>query len=131
MTDDISRRAEHFTDNWLTWTALRHFLSAPLFRELALVIVEQVSDGAIRLERLFEEQITTGKDILASWLLQPRKLSGQPAEYLQYQLGSFMWQTDGSVYVPENIVGATRLERASTLGKIDFGAGDGSFEDMV
>src|ERR1700693_4789963 len=87
--------------------------------------------GTTHLEQLFEEQITTGKDILASWLLQPRKLSGQPAEYLQYQLGSFMWQTDGSVYVPENIVGATRLERASTLGKIDFGAADASFEDMV
>jgi hypothetical protein len=90
MTDDISRRAEHFSDNWLAWTALRHFLSAPLFRELARVIVEQVSEGAIQLHQLFEEDITSGADILASWLLLPRKMSGQPAEYLQYQLGSFM-----------------------------------------
>jgi hypothetical protein len=131
MTDDISRRAEHFSDNWLAWTALRHFLSAPLFRELARVIVEQVSEGAIQLHQLFEEDITSGADILASWLLLPRKMSGQPAEYLQYQLGSFMWQADGSVYVPQDIVGATRLERASTLGKIDFGAADAAFTDML
>ena len=131
MPDDISRRAEHFTDNWLAWTALRHFLSAPLFRELARVIVDRVSDGAIQLQQLFEEEITSGADFLASWLLHPRRMSGQLAEYLQYQLGSFTWQTDESVYVPENVVGATRLQRASILGKIDFGAVDAAFVGML
>lgn len=130
MTDDISRRAEHFRDNWLAWTALRHFLSVHLFRELACVIVERVSDGAFQFHELFEEEVTGGADFLASWLLIPRNISGPIPEYLQRQLGSFTWQTDGDVYVPDGVASAGMLEKAASLGKADFGTPDVAFANI-
>ena len=130
MTDDISRRAEHFRDNWLAWTALRHFLSVHLFRELACVIVERVSDGAFQFHELFEEEVTGGADFLASWLLISRNISGPIPEYLQRQLGSFTWQTDGDVYVPDGVASAGMLEKAASLGKADFGTPDVAFANI-
>lgn len=93
-TDKGSCRKLHFEGNWLTWVVLRHFLPAPLFRELAYVIVDRISDNALTLDQLFDETITDGLPCLDSWLVQPLETNSNLASYLQYRIRSLIWTSD-------------------------------------
>jgi hypothetical protein len=129
MREDITRnfREQHFADNWLTWAALHHFLPAPLLRELSYVIVEQMSDGSITFDQLFNEDFTNHVPDLDSWLILPLKTDLPLAAYLQQTIRAFVWQSDpGSVNAPEenplakNVITPMVLNNAIGLGAADF-----------
>lgn len=95
MTIEMSStRLDHFSGNWLAWITLRHFLSARLVRELSSTIVGSLSEGALSLGDLFDEQMSAGDDYLDVWLLQPREISTPLGDYLQCFIRSIAWQND-------------------------------------
>jgi hypothetical protein len=119
-------RKQNFADNWLAWCALRHFLPAPLLRELALVVVDRVSEGSIELSQLFEETVSQGSDGLETWIIRPRDATSPLAQYLQRRIRSFTWQSDSDVSLPpevkadSGIVAPAFLEKAISFGSADF-----------
>jgi hypothetical protein len=121
-------RREHFGIHWPAWTALRHFLPAPLLRELIQVIVNQISTDTLRLGDLFEERYEPGVPGLEVWALRALPVTSPTGTYLQRRIQSFLWQTDGNTYPPENEDGLASdrrggpiaLEAAVNLGVIDF-----------
>ena len=121
-------RAEHFRLHWLAWTALRHFLPAPLLRELIHVICNKISVDTLKLEDLFEERSEPGLPGLEVWALRARAVTSPTAAYLQRRIQSFVWQADGDTYPPEKEDGLASdrrggpiaLEAAVKLGVIDF-----------
>lgn len=129
--DDKNLRREHFSDNWLVWTALRHFLTAPLIRELAYVIVDRMSNGSLNLAQLFDETIYGTPDCLASWLIRPIPLEmpSPLATYLQLRIRTFAWQSDLGYFSDftqeENVklscsISPSTVDRAVGLGSADF-----------
>jgi hypothetical protein len=129
MPDDNSvLLRQHLTKHWLTWSALNHFLPAPILRELFVVIVDQVSAQTIKFNDLFEECRVTGLPGLESWALRARSVEGALAGYLQHRLQNFLWRNDADAFPPEkealppNRTGSPGdLEGAVLLGRADFG----------
>lgn len=127
----IIHRKQHFTDNWLAWAVLHHFLPAPLLRELSYIIVDKMSIGSISLDQLFVETYTDELSELDSWLVQPRETDSQLATYLQYCIRAFTWQNDpGSFGTPEehntssDVISPIILDKAIGLGAADFSSAE-------
>lgn len=124
--DNVNIRKLHFIENWLTWTALHHFLSAPLLRELVYVIVEQLSARTLRFEDLFEEVTSNGPACIDSWLIRPLETHTPLAKYLQLRIRGFLLQSDPRSHTPmkeEEPTGAVKpnvLDRVIELGFSDF-----------
>lgn len=124
-SDSKNLRERHFADNWLAWAALRHFLSARLVRELAYVIVDQMSNGTLSVDQLFDEAIA-GPEWFDSWLLQPLEVRTPLGEYLQHRIQSIAWPSDAEMGVsPEvsvlaGVIQPSALEKSIRLGAVDF-----------
>ncbi len=124
--DSANPRERHFADNWLAWAALRHFLPANLVRELAYVIVGQMSGGTLSISQLFDETLTAGPGWVYSWLLQPRETHTPLGEYLQRTVRAIAWQNDVEVGVSSGIsalpgvIKPSALEKAIRLGTADL-----------
>jgi hypothetical protein len=124
--DNAKNRTKHFSENWLTWVALHHFLPASLLRELAYVIVDRVSDGELSFEQLFDEAGIGGQACLDPWLIKPLKTDSPLARYLQFTVRAFVWQSDTSgVFGVENLSTgvdaiASILNKAVAIGSTDF-----------
>lgn len=122
----VNQRKQHFNENWLSWAALHHFLPTPLLRELSYVIVERISNGTLCFDQLFNEVISEGSPAFASWLIQPLQSSSRLAEYLQYRIRAFAWQSDEGGFlslVDEDFPDArspSLLERSIEFGAADF-----------
>lgn len=112
---------QQIREHWLTWSALSHFLPAPILRELFAVIVDQVSTQSLTLDDLFEECCIAGLPGLESWALRARSVEGPIAVYLQMRLQYFLWRNDADVFPPEKEALPTDLEAAVALGRTDFG----------
>ncbi len=128
MSDETAYlRKRCFGDNWLAWAALRHFLPTRMVRDLAFVIVHEMSDGTLTVGELFDEVVTVGPECLDSWLLQPRSARSPLAQYLQRCVRTFAWQNDAPVPLvpgigaPPGVIGPSALEKAIQLGTADFG----------
>lgn len=131
-----NHRTEYFANHSLAWTALRHFLSARLVRELAIAIVDQVSNGELTISQLFDEALNSGPEWLDSWLLMPREVHTPLEKYLQFHIRAIAWQNDAEIYVPEE-VGATPgiisprlLENALYIGRVDLGWPEKPLSDL-
>ena len=92
--DYIQLRKRHFSENWLTWITLYHFLPASMVRELAYVIVDQMSNNTLSLDQLFDEVTTGDLSCLDSWLLRPIEIQSPLANYLQSLIRALVWQND-------------------------------------
>lgn len=118
-------RKEHFANNWLTWAAVRHFISASLLRELSYAIVDRISNGTLSLDQILEEAEPTGHNSFASWVIKPISHDSSLAKYLQRRIQYFTWQSDSVVHVEDSIStnadGPSSLERFIALGAADFG----------
>jgi hypothetical protein len=134
--DSTSLRKQYFADNSLAWTALRHFLSARMVRELASAIVDQMSSGRLSISQLFDDVVTPGPDWLGSWLLQPRETHTPLEKYLQFHVRAIAWQNDAETYVPEEIgslpknINPKTLESALQLGRADFSWPERPLDDL-
>src|ERR1019366_1578374 len=101
MSDNpVSLRGQHFTRHWQLWASLHHFLSAPLLRELLVVIVEQVSSRSLAFGDLFDDAVSASRPEMATWLLRLRDINDDLASYLQRRIHSILWQQDTTCYVP-------------------------------
>lgn len=120
-------RKEHFSSHWLTWAALRHFLSAPMQRELCYVLVDKISNGRFTLDEIFDEVEPSGESPFSSWLIRAKESTQPLIGYLQHRLQKFAWQSDSDVAVMneqfapgDNAEGPTMLEEFIALGAADF-----------
>ncbi|SEN82162.1 hypothetical protein [Bradyrhizobium sp. OK095] len=113
--------------NVLGWVSLRHFLPANNLRDLIRLLVDEVSEGQISFDGLFEEREIPNKPGLDGWIVRPRKTEGKLAGYLQRAIQDIVWQADGDGFPPEDgaspeqLQKARSLERALQLGTRDFG----------
>src|ERR1700733_4685683 len=129
-TNSPNPRTEHFKTNALAWVALRHFLTAPLLRELSLVLVEKVSGGQWQFQQLFEGDLTIGAHGLESWFLKPQEVSNQTGRYIQNRIRHFIGESDeeisvdSNVQISEDLLSPALLEHAVHLGRADFAAFD-------
>jgi len=137
--DNEALRTQHFTDNWLAWAALHHFLTAPLIRELSYVIVDRMSNGAINLTQLFDETVYGNPDSLAMWLIRPLETPSPLARYLQLRIRTFAWQSDlGFIanFTKEEStehhgrINPSLLDKAVALGSADFESAVNILKDM-
>ena len=134
-----SLHKEHFASNWLAWAALHHFLPAPLLRKLSCVIVDCLSNGALRFDQLFDELVPEGSLGFESWQIRPLSAPSQLAEYLQYRIRAFAWQSDEGGFlslVRDDSPGAispSHLERSIEFGAADFSSNNifGELEEDV
>lgn len=124
--NDENIRKRHFSENWLCWVSLRHFLNAPLVRELSYVIVNSMSKGSVDLSQLFEEIIFGEPEGMASWLIQPLETHSELESYLQNRIRTFVWQSDiGSMGILDQVdteisITASMLDQAVVLGSADL-----------
>jgi hypothetical protein len=140
MAENLSDiRDRDFADNWLAWTALRHFLPARSVRELASAILQHISAGELSLGELFDEELTGGPAWIESWLLVPRALPAPVnplADYLQRRIRTMAWDIDVRYGVPPELSASTRslgpaaLEAAFTLGTVDFEWPEKQLDDL-
>jgi len=136
LKDTAETRKQHFAENWLAWSALHHFLPVPMFRELASIIVDKLSNGTLSLEHLFDETITDGPSCLDSWLLCPIEQSSPLANYLQRRIRGFAWQNDPGAFSTEEdtalpgTISPSFLEKAIELGAADFMLSDWSLNNL-
>ncbi|WP_158284402.1 hypothetical protein, partial [Bradyrhizobium sp. SUTN9-2] len=119
--------------NVFGWVSLRHFLPADNLRDLVRVLVHEVSEGQISLDRLFEEREIPKGPGLDGWIVRPLKTEGKLAGYLQRAVQDIVWQADGDGFPPEDgappeqLLKARSLERALQLGTRDFGFDEREF----
>jgi hypothetical protein len=126
MSDNpVSLRAQYFTRHWQLWASLHHFLSAPLLRELLVVIVEQVSSRSLAFGDLFDDAVSASHAEMATWLLRLRDVNDELSSYLQRRIHSILWQQDTTCYVPTDHALAKQLEAANALETaLQFGVFD-------
>ena len=137
MADNAtSLRKRHFSDNWPTWAALNHFLSTGLLRELVVVIVNEMSNGVLSLDQLFEEAATSGPDSMESWLIRPLEPSSPLAAYLQNRVRAFVWQSDAAIAIPPEsstplvTISPSTLESMIKLGVADLSWSEQTLEQL-
>jgi len=118
-------------ENWLTWSALRHFLPTTTLRLLSSVIVHRVAGPDLSLSDLFEEEVVRS-DIgrhLDSWLLRRRAGGGdnKQHEYLRNRIRNWALHSDSEAFtgddsnsVASQVSPANALEAACQLGNLDF-----------
>jgi hypothetical protein len=127
MSNDYANlRNVHFKKHMLSWVALRHFLTAPLIRDLSATIVEQIGGGNISLNKLFNEYPTSGPEWMESWFIHPCEILSPLEYYLQRRIRSFAWQSDIEIDVSHLIdvkngeINPIAIENAIKLGKMDL-----------
>ena len=123
MSEHIRERASAFRQDILAWTALHHFLTAGLLRELCSATVSTHADN-IGLEDLFG-QAGGEHGVLSSWAVKPRKVQGEELRALQEHVRALVWANDpqvGPFAARTETPGWIRaLADARRLGQIDFG----------
>lgn len=102
-------RRKHFSQHWLAWNALRHFLPSRLVQELAEEIVLAVSESKLSLTDLLNHQLTTGPQCLELWLVEPLQVESPIAQYLQMLVRAFAWQND--VATPSDLNGGSLTDQ--------------------
>ncbi len=130
MLDHAAERAIHFRRDYLTWVAVRHFLSADLLQELGRALVDVVAGGQATLEDLFDTTLTSGPPTLVTWVAQPRPVAGLLARSLQSLIKSLVWT--GDEWVGSDVDGLAQdevailkaLEAAFVAARLDFGSLD-------
>jgi hypothetical protein len=127
---DTTALRQRLASDWLTWTALRHFLPVPILHELVQLIVLNVSRNTVTLGQLFEEQSPSGILGLETWALRERSVESPIAGYLQQRIQRLVLQSDAESFPPEKaVVGSDigdtciNLETAIRLGRMDFTIG--------
>jgi hypothetical protein len=133
--DSGTLRRRHFNENWLAWAALHHFLPANLVRELAQVIVREMSGGDFTADDLFEEAVTPGPGFVDSWILQPLEPGKPLGEFLQRLIRGIAWQNDVLPNIPLRLrapgpVQPSVLEKAIRLGAADLGWSDAVYNEL-
>jgi hypothetical protein len=127
---------QRFSEEWLAWTSLRHFLGVPLLRDLSSTIVNRVSGGSLKLSELFIEVVPAGEGWNETWFLQPREVSSPLANYLQSCIRAMAWQNDVDLTIPRDLPKAARahciqFDQALRLGAADLNASGDEWDDLV
>jgi hypothetical protein len=135
--DYIQRRKRHFSENWLTWLSLYHFLPASMVRELAYVIVDRMSNNTLSLDQLFDEVTADGPSCLDSWLLRPIEMQSPLANYLQSLIRALVWQNDqwgmtdpGKSDTTTSTISPLILGKAMELGSTDLMSAEHLLNDI-
>jgi hypothetical protein len=89
-----------FTEHWMLWLVLHHFLSAPDLRLLSEIVVREASDGRTDLSSLFESLLSDNRPWADTWLLEPLPTKDQEASYLQGLVRSLVWRNDTGGWPP-------------------------------
>ncbi len=131
MKQEISsHRKKHFEKNSLVWAALHHLLPTSLIRELSYVIVDQISNGTLSLHMLFDEKFIGEGEFSDMWLLRPVETHSQLAEYLQFRIRAFTWQSDAEIISPPEPYNKASVSPADLEKIIDFGIADFHVSDF-
>lgn len=115
--------------NVFGWVSLRHFLPANNLRDLIWWLVEEVSDGQMSFDQLFDEREIPTMPGLDGWIVRPQRVEGKLAAYLQRAIQDIVWQADSDGFPPEDgatpaqLLKARSLEQALELGTRDFSVG--------
>lgn len=120
----------HLGNHWLSWIALRHFLTAPLLRALMEVMVSKASKNQVKFSDLFEDYAEHQAPNLESWGFFAKSVSGELAVYLQRRVQYFLWQNDGEAYPPDFMQNNPELGGPYDVeAAVEFGARDFSTDD--
>jgi hypothetical protein len=127
MSDNlVDLRGQQFARHWQLWASVHHLLSAPVLRELLVVIVDQVSAQSQTFADLFDDTLSSSQVDMASWLVRPRDTEDDLSHYLQRRVHSILWQHDTTWNAPDDPAsgkpseGAAALEAALQVGTFDF-----------
>ncbi len=131
MTNDMPdpHRLEHLDNHWLCWSALRHFLPAPLVRALCDRIVFRITFGTRELKDLFDGVSGSTLNGFEHWVVESLPAAAPLDEYLQRRIRGLVLQSDYDMHPPEegegisgdSIALAKALEGAIQLGNADLG----------
>jgi hypothetical protein len=124
MPDSVSNCAEHFRSNSLAWIALRHFLTAPLLRDLSTIIIEEVGNKAFDLHHLFDELVVSDDKGIGSWVVKPLKTTSPMEAYLQHRIRAFVWESDQDVYYERVESAPDRISSKAVEDSIKVGTAD-------
>lgn len=90
---------KHFTNNWIVWLALHHFLPVSLVREMSSAMVEHMSHGTLDLVDLFEDSLNAPSTVSEAWVVAPKSTTEPLALYLQGRIRALVWKGDSSIFV--------------------------------
>lgn len=119
-------RKKHFSDNWLAWVVLHHFLPVSLLRELSSSMIESMSEGSLSLADLFDENFSVNSGVADAWMIRPRPVDDSLGMYLQARIRSFVWKNDERVLfdtganLASGLISPYLVEAAVDLGKSDL-----------
>ena len=135
MSSHIEYNSQRFGQDWLAWTALRHFLPAAELRDLASTILEYVSSGTVQFDQLFEEEVAFRHEWSDTWFLRPRSVDSELEQHLQSVLRALAWQNDITLPVPfdlpkHEVARISELHQALMLGSADLHSSDGGWFEL-
>lgn len=118
--------------SWLCWLALNHFMTAGMVRNLAAILVEEVSGGKLSLADLFDEWLVGNGTCVESWVTKPKPVTGRLELFLQNGVRNLVWQNDkSSVSGNPELVELTRIPPALIDYAINLGASDFKFSPKL
>jgi hypothetical protein len=83
-----------FSENWMIWLVLRHFLSTVALRDLLSVVVTRASSGRLDLATLFEECNAGEFAWNDVWMIRHRTVDSEIGRSLQQFVRCIVWQND-------------------------------------
>lgn len=126
MSDHFEDRQIELVRDHLAWTTLHHFLPADIVRELAIATLEAIRPD-LTLAALFEESLSQGASLQATWTLAPRSVGDADLSYFQDHIRALAWGNDSDIGPrPSSSKSASRpaleaLAAARRLGQFDLG----------